>query len=164
MTRPKLDFAAILQVLVEHRVDFIVAGGVCAVRHGAPVTTFDVDLVHSRRPDNIDHLLAALEALEASYRTPGAQHVKPDRSHLSSSGHRPSHDPVWSTGSSRVIGPGRVYEDLLLDAPEMQVGSGLNVRVLSLPALIAVNEETAHEKDRAVLAILRRTLEERSKL
>jgi len=61
-----------------------------------------------------------------------------------------------------VIGPGRV--DLSRDAPEMQVGGGLNVRVLSLPALIAVKEETAHEKDRAVLAILRRTLEERSKL
>jgi hypothetical protein len=33
----------ILQTLVEHRVEFIVVGGVCAVLHGAPVSTFDLD-------------------------------------------------------------------------------------------------------------------------
>jgi len=164
VTRPKPDFAAILQALVEHRVDFIVVGGVCAVLHGAPVTTFDLDLVHSRQPDNIDRLLTALEALEACYRTPRAKHNKPERSHLSPSGHQLLITRFGPLDLRGVIGSERGYEDLLPDAAEIEVGSGLNVRVLGLPALIAVKEETAHEKDRAVLAILRRTLEERSKL
>jgi hypothetical protein len=33
------DFFKILQTLAEHEVDFIVVGGICAVLHGAPVST-----------------------------------------------------------------------------------------------------------------------------
>ena len=63
MTKPKPDFLAILKTLAEYKVDFIVVGGVCAVLHGAPVSTFDLGLVHSRTPDNIDRLMSALESL-----------------------------------------------------------------------------------------------------
>jgi hypothetical protein len=38
------DFLEILKVLSRHKVDFIIVGGVCAVLHGAPVSTFDLDL------------------------------------------------------------------------------------------------------------------------
>lgn len=44
--------------------DFLVVGGICAVLHGAPIATFDLDWVHSRHPDNIQLPMAALEALE----------------------------------------------------------------------------------------------------
>ena len=37
------SFARILEVLTRHRVEFVVVGGVAAVLHGAPVTTFDLD-------------------------------------------------------------------------------------------------------------------------
>ena len=36
------DFLEILRTLSEYKVDFIVVGGVCAVLHGAPMTTFDL--------------------------------------------------------------------------------------------------------------------------
>jgi len=58
----------ILKVLTRHRVDFIIVGGVSAVLHGAPVTTFDLDVVHSRDQKNLARLLAALQELEAVYR------------------------------------------------------------------------------------------------
>ena len=32
--------------------------------HGAPVTTFDLDVVHARDPENIARLLSALEELD----------------------------------------------------------------------------------------------------
>ena len=41
-------FLEILKVLTVHSVDVIVVGGVSAVLHGAPVTTFDLDIVHAR--------------------------------------------------------------------------------------------------------------------
>jgi len=41
-----------LRVLRGHQVDFIVVGGVAAVLQGAPVSTFDVDVVHSREEGN----------------------------------------------------------------------------------------------------------------
>jgi len=46
--------------MVESGVDFIIVGGVSAVLQGAPVTTFDLDLVHSREAENITRLLSAL--------------------------------------------------------------------------------------------------------
>ncbi len=48
-----------LRTLAERRVDLIVAGGVCAVLHGAPLTTFDLDIVHSRHSENVERLLVA---------------------------------------------------------------------------------------------------------
>ena len=43
----------------------------------------------------------------------------------------------------------------------MEIGKGLQIRVLKLETLIAVKEQTAGEKDKAALIILRRTLQER---
>jgi hypothetical protein len=43
---------------------------------------------------------------------------------------------------------------------EIDVGEGTTIRVLELETLIAVKEETAGDKDRSALPILRRTLEE----
>ena len=60
------DFRAILRTLRRHQVDFIVVGGVCGVLQGAPINTFDLDVVHSRDPKNLDRLLKALEALGLS--------------------------------------------------------------------------------------------------
>ena len=36
--------------------------------HGAPVTTFDIDIVHRRIHDNVERLMKALESLDAYYR------------------------------------------------------------------------------------------------
>jgi hypothetical protein len=88
MTKPKSNFLAILKTLTERQVDFIVVGGVCAVLHGAPISTFDLDLVHSREPNNIDRLMAVLEGLDAHYRGKGARKMRPGVSHLSSPGHQ----------------------------------------------------------------------------
>lgn len=37
-------------MLAGHGVDFIVVGGVAAVLGGAPISTFDLDIVHARDP------------------------------------------------------------------------------------------------------------------
>ncbi len=50
------DFLAGLRALATHDVEFIVVGGVCAVLHGAPVTTFDLDVVHNRDDANLTRL------------------------------------------------------------------------------------------------------------
>jgi hypothetical protein len=45
----------------------------------------------------------------------------------------------------------------------MTLGGGLNVRVLSLPALIEAKERSGRPKDLAALPVLRATLEERQR-
>ncbi len=56
-------------------------GGVGAVLQGAPISTFDLDLVHSRTRKNVDRLLVALELLDARHRTAGAREISP-RGHI----------------------------------------------------------------------------------
>jgi hypothetical protein len=160
---PTPDLRRIFQTLAEHHVDFIVVGGVCAVLHGAPINTFDLDVVHSRDASNIDRLLAALGSLGARYRTEGKQSFAPDRSHLASAGHQ-----LLMTGSGPLdllgtIGNGHAYQDLVPETTVMEIGGGLTVRLLNLAALIRVKRETAQEKDKYQLAILERTAEEKAK-
>ncbi|HVN77869.1 MAG TPA: hypothetical protein VMW38_02630 [Terriglobia bacterium] len=163
MTRPKSDFLALLKTLVTYKVDFIVVGGVCAVLHGAPISTFDLDLVHSRAPNNIDRLMVALENLEAFYRGRGGPKMRPGASHLSSPGHQLLMTAAGPLDLLGAIGKNRGYDELLEHTIQMVVGSSLTIHLLDLETLIKVKEETARDKDKAVLAILRCTLEEKSK-
>jgi len=163
VTETSTDFLAILHRFVEHEIDFIVVGGVCAVLQGAPITTFDLDLVHSRESQNLDRLLAALDTMDAHYREPAERGIKANRSHLSSPGHQLLMTCFGPLDLLGVIGSGHDYPNLLSQSVEMEISNKLNVRVLSLSALIKTKEETGGEKDCAVLPTLRRTLEEKSK-
>src|SRR5450759_2277963 len=153
-------FLAVLRTLADHGVDFIVGGGVAAVRRGAPINTFDLDIVHSTELENVDRLLAALTELEAFYRFQPELRMRPDSSHLGSPGHQLLMTKFGPLDLLGAIGKGRCYADLLCDSTEFDLGDGVRVRVLGLEAQIAVKEEIGGEKDLAALPILRRTLEE----
>jgi len=156
------DFLELLKTLVLYGVDFIIVGGVSAVLQGAPVTTFDLDLVHSRTPDNLERLYQALVDLDAYYREPAGRRLRPEPKHLSSSGHHLLMTRAGPLDLLGTIGAGRSYEDLLENTNELEV-EDLRVRVLDLETLIEVKEQTGYAKDLAVLPILRRTLEEKLK-
>jgi hypothetical protein len=162
MRVPSPDFLALPQTLVEHGVDFIIVGGVCAVLHGAPVTTFDLALVHSRIPDNIGRLLSALHDLGAYYRGQGDRRLTAGPAHLASPGHQLLMTRFGPLDLLGTIGTDRCCEDLIEHAAELSV-SGLHLRVLNLETLIEIKEEVGHDKDKAVVPILKRTLEEKSK-
>jgi hypothetical protein len=57
-------------------------GGVAAVLDGAPINTFDLDVVHSRNETNIARLLAVLEELDAVYRIHPERRIRPAASSL----------------------------------------------------------------------------------
>ncbi len=162
MKTPKTDFVEILRTLARHGVDFIVVGGVAAAMQGATIVTFDLDLVHSRTPQNVERLLKALEALEARYRTPGAENLKPSRSLLESEGRQLLTTRAGHLDLPGVIGSNRGYDELLPLSLEQEV-AGTKVRVLGLEAVIETKQEAGGEKDRAMLPILRRTLEEKKR-
>jgi len=61
-----------------------------------------------------------------------------------------------------TIGIGHSYEDLLQHTVEIEA-SGLRLRILDLETLIEVKKETISDKDKAVIPILQRTLEEKLK-
>lgn len=163
MPAPTPDYIALLRALHAHGVEFIVVGGVCAVLHGAPIATFDLDVVHARTPANVDRLLEALKHLGATSRSHPGRTVVPGRSHLASGGHQllhTAHGPLDLLGS---VGAGRGYTELRPNSAEVELAPDLTIRVLNLETLIELKEELAHEKDLAVLPLLRRTLQERNR-
>jgi predicted nucleotidyltransferase len=153
----------VLRALAEAKVDFVLVGGLAAVLNGAPVHTFDLDIVHSRKQANMERLLAVLDVLDAVFRAQPERRLKPTLSHLSGPGRLnllTRFGPLDVLGS---IGRGLVFEDLLPDTVRLDIGSGITIRALTLEKLIKLKEELGGEKDRAVLPILRRTLREKER-
>jgi predicted nucleotidyltransferase len=159
---PKPDFVALLGILAEHEVKFIIVGGVCGVLHGAPITTFDLDLVHSRDAENVDSLLAALQSMNAVYRDHAERRIPPDRTHLASPGHQLLMTDLGPLDLSGTVGHDVGYEALLSDTTVMTIGD-LRVRVLNLEKMIELKQQIGRDKDKAVISILRRTHEEKQK-
>jgi hypothetical protein len=157
------DFRGILQTLADHGADFLVIGGIAAVLQGATVTTFDLDVVHSRSPENLNRVLTALQALDAFYREQPQRRLRPDISHLASAGHQLLMTRFGPLDLLGTVTGGRAYETLLPHSVELQVGGALRVRVVDLTTLIQLKEELGRDKDRAILTILRRTLEEKER-
>lgn len=156
------DFIRILEILTDHNVKFFVTGGISAVIQGAPITTFDLDIVHERSEKNIHNLSDALREMEAFYRTRTDIKIFPELSALHGAGHHllmTKFGPLDVLGS---IGNGRVFNDFDSETEPIHFETHA-IRVQSLQSLIQVKEEIGAEKDKAVLPILRRTLEERKK-
>jgi hypothetical protein len=159
---PGTDFPAALRALRERGVEFIVVGGLAAVLNGAPINTFDLDIVPARGPENIEKLLRVLDAIDAVYRMQPDRRLKPSASHLSSTGH----NLITTCGPLDVLGTiGHRLgdEDLPPHSAEMEIGGGVRVRVLNLAKLISLKEELSGAKDLAALPVLRRTLEQKQR-
>jgi hypothetical protein len=154
--RRPTDFAGALRVLSAHDVRFVLVGGVAAVLEGAPVTTFDLDIVHDRRRQNLERLEGALSALDAHYRE--RPDIAPRREDLAGAGHHLLMTNCGPVDVLGAIGAGREYDSLLPLTVIIEI-AGTCVRVLRLEGIIAAKEEVAGEKDRLVLPILRATLE-----
>jgi hypothetical protein len=150
-------FVEILRVLSRHEVEHILVGGMAAILEGAPVSTFDMDIVFLRTDENLRRLLAALLELDARYLDPAGRHIVPDAGKLAS---LRMHRLVTSWGPLDVletIGKGLSYADLAGDTRVSDL-EGASVRILGLETIIRSKEQANRDKDRATLPILRRTL------
>ncbi len=157
MRPQKPRYFELLELLNRHEVNFIVVGGVAAILEGVPITTLDLDVVYDRSPDNLERLLEVLQTVEACYRDPAGRHIVPTIENLA----------TFRMNLLRTnLGPfdviaaihGAGYEDLLSSSRIRQVGE-LKLRVLELAKVIESKELANRDKDRAVLPLLRKTLE-----
>jgi hypothetical protein len=152
------SFLRILEVLESHGVEYVVVGGVAAVLQGAPVTTFDIDMLVKVDAANAERLLAALDALEARYRE--RQDLRPTREDLLAGGHvllMTNSGPLDVLG---FIGRGKRYEDLADVVSTIMVGS-VAVRVLDLKELIEEKKALGRDKDLAIVRLLEAVLRRR---
>jgi predicted nucleotidyltransferase len=147
----------LLRLLARHGVEHIVVGGVAAVLQGAPILTRDLDIVHSRSPDNIRRLLAALAEVHAFYRTRTDRRFEPGEAELASAGHQLLATDLGDLDLLGTVGEGQAFDDLLGRTVRFEL-SGASVTVLDLAAVIELKEAVGRDKDRAVLAVLRHVL------
>jgi hypothetical protein len=161
MASPPQSLTTLLARLAASGADFLLVGGLAAVAQGAPLTTVDVDVVHRRDGENVDRLLAFLEAVDARYRgRPAGQVLRPTREALLGTGHQPL---VTSLGPLDVLGAiegGRDYPSLLPETVTVLV-EGQPVRVVRLEALAELKRGATTAKDRLVLALLEDTIRQR---
>jgi len=155
---PALRFADILQILRRHDVDLILVGGIAAVLEGAPVSTFDLDIVVRPTPENQGRLLAALLDLNARYRDPAGRHIVPDAAKLETMRiHRLMTD-FGPLDVLQTIGHSLAYPDLVGQTIDYEI-EGFHVQTLRLEMVILSKEQAGRDKDKAVLPILHRTLQ-----
>lgn len=157
---------AILEVLEQSEVAYVVIGGIGARLWGSPQLTDDLDICASGAAPNLDRLAEALNALEASYRVQGIPEGFPA--------------PAWDAraftahlGASLALatkfGPldvwfrpdgTRGYGDLASRSRELPF-EALTVWVAHIDDIIRSKEAAARDKDLAGLVLLRAVRERR---
>jgi len=158
-----VDLAQVIPPLVLAKVDFILIGGMAAILHGSARVTFDVDVVYSRSPDNINRLAEALAPHQPYLRNapaglPFTLDSKTMRNGL-------NFNLTTSLGDIDLLGEvtgGKTYSDLLPHSVEIEAFD-VRFKCVDLPTLIRIKEAAGRRKDLEAIAELRVLLEETEK-
>lgn len=157
------DERKILEVLVDHGVDFVVIGATAAILQGAPISaTLDLDVTAATTKRNLQRLAAALRDLDASLRLPDPdEHVEmlldarmlETLSVVTLMTRFGPFDVLFAPSGSPA------YAELKANAVEV-APFGLLVRVASIEDLISMKRAAGREKDAAHLEVLLEFLED----
>jgi predicted nucleotidyltransferase len=154
----------VLKKLNDAGVEYVIIGGVAAILHGSPRTTFDIDVCVLLTEPNLTRIVSMLRGLNPRFRMrPDKLPMPDDPGELQ--GFRNLHlDTDLGTIDflTEVTGVG-TYENAFAQSELKQVG-GMPCRVLKLDALIAAKRAANRMKDRiAVLELeaIRKRLQER---
>lgn len=158
MVPEPIRFLDILEVLCREKVEFVLVGGVAGILAGAPVSTFDLDIVFLNEPGNRQRLMGALQALDASYLDPAGRRIDPDLGKLETMKIHRLRTKHGVLDLLTEIGDEWAYPEVAARSRELRLGEA-TVQVLGLAALIEAKTAAGREKDLAALPVLRRTLE-----
>lgn len=159
----ELDLGRLLAVLDEHRVHYVLIGGMAAVTHGSPFPTEDVDITPASAGGNLDRLSAALHALDARIRVDGVDQGLP----FDHSAESLAAVGTWSLTTrhgdldlSFVPSGTQGYDDLVRDSRDTEL-FGVMVKVASLADVVRSKQAANRPKDQRVLPTLREMLDQR---
>lgn len=153
------SFRQILEILNQHHVEYIVVGGVAAVIHGAPMTTFDLDTLVRVERANAEQLIDALAELDARFREHRSE-IKPSIEDVLAGGHLLLMTNAGPLDVLGFIGDHERYDDLIDATTEIRTSMG-PLRVLNLEALIEQKKRMDRPKDRAAIELLEAVLQVR---
>ncbi len=154
------SFREILDVLNQHQVEYIIVGGVAAVIHGAPTTTFDLDTLVRVNQANAERLASALSQIEARFRE-HRKSIHPTIDDILAGGRLLLMTRAGPLDVLGYIGEKQRYEDLLDASSEIAISVG-SLKVLGLEALIAEKRRMGRSKDIAAAEMLEEVLRQRN--
>ena len=155
------DPEALLRVLDETEVRYVLIGGLAATLHGSPFVTTDVDITPDRSGENLTALATALRRLDARIRTEGEPAgLEFDRSAeflalasiLNLTTRFGALDLTFEPSGTHG------YPDLSRRAVTLTI-RGIDVPVAALADVIRSKEAANRDRDRLALPTLRRLLE-----
>lgn len=155
------DYAALIRLLVDHHIDFIIVGGAAATAHGSARLTLDLDIVYSRDHSNIERIVQALAPLRPYLR--GAPPGLPFEWRVETLKKGLNFTLTTTLGALDLLGEiigGGGYEELRLQTIKIAV-AGVECSCLSLERLIEVKRAAGRPKDLEAIAELEQILEER---
>jgi predicted nucleotidyltransferase len=153
-----IDFAAVLRLLSEAGVQFIIVGGAAATAHGSARLTQDLDVVYRRDAGNLRRLALALQAQEPYLR--GVQPGLPFVLDEETLGHGLNFTLVSKLGDLDLLGEiagGGGFDDLVEHSIKIQL-FGIECYCLGLAKLIDVKRAAGRPKDLEALAELEELL------
>ena len=151
-----------LKVLLEHRVDFVLIGGLAARLHGSPTVTDDLDVCHSKERSNLEALARALNEMHAYLPLPDPDErveVRLDWQLLHAA---ENFTFMTDFGALDCLArPAGIedYEELWKGATVMGL-DGIEIRVASIDHLIRMKRAAGRRKDLIELEILAALKEE----
>jgi predicted nucleotidyltransferase len=154
------DFAAMLRLLAQSGVEFILVGGAAAAAHGSIRLTQDLDIVYRRTPENLQRLVTALGGHRPYLR--GAPPGLPFRWDVATLRRGLNFTLTTALGDLDLLGEitgGGPYEQLLPHCVQLEL-FGVTVQCLGLERLIHVKRAAGRPKDLEALAELQALLEE----
>jgi len=154
---PVADLSALLKGLNEARVQFILVGGLAAVVQGAPVTTFDLDIVPRQSEKNLARLMQFLESVDAYLRRPDDKILKPQQKDLMGGGHVLLATRFGALDILAKIEKDLGYEELLPSSIDIEF-KGYKINVLDLETIVAIKRNTTDPEEQYRLKIYETTL------
>ncbi|MCG8634762.1 MAG: hypothetical protein MI863_13095 [Desulfobacterales bacterium] len=154
-----LDLEKLIENLSKSGIKYILIGGMAAIAHGAPVFTFDLDIVHERSDENLKKIKDLLISLDACQRRPDDMKLTPDFEALKGTGHILLSTRFGPMDILGAIEKGFGYDDLINHVIEIEF-HGFNIHVLDLETLIELKKESTRPEDRHRLSILEDTLKQ----
>lgn len=154
------DYAALIRLLVDHQIDFIIVGGAAATAHGSARLTVDLDIVYSRESLNIERIVRALEPIQPYLR--GAPPGLPFEWSVKTVKKGLNFTLITTLGALDLLGEiigGGGYDELRSQTIKIEV-AGVECRCLSLERLIEVKRAAGRPKDLEAIAELEQILEE----
>ncbi|HEU4837703.1 MAG TPA: hypothetical protein VFS90_24950 [Pyrinomonadaceae bacterium] len=154
------DFNALLRLLTQNEVEFIIVGGAAATAHGSARLTLDLDVVYSRSAENIARIVNALTPIKPYLR--GAPPGLPFDWSVSTIQKGLNFTLITTLGALDLLGEivgGGGFEQLRPETIEVDV-AGVKCLCLNLERLIAVKRAAGRPKDLEVVAELQQIRDE----